>query len=681
MMRSHVLCLSLLSLTLACGGSVAKTAAPEPTASHANPDLVSRDVLFGNPDRVRGELSPDGSQLIFLAPVDGVMNVWHGPAGDVEAAKAITRDAGRGIRAAWWARTGKHVLYVQDQKGDENWHIFRVDPETAEVVDLTPLEGISAEVVAMSDLHPDQMLVGLNDRDPAAHDLHEIEISTGKRKLVVENDRGIAGWGVDHDLKVRYAVTATPEGGMQVLLREKKGWKEVETIPQEDTLATSMLGFNRTGSTVYWLDSRGRETAALVAQDGKTNKKTTLAEDAKAGISGVLFDGKTYEPVAARINYDKPRWEVIDDKVKADFEYLETVDPGELAILGQTKEDDKWMLVYYQDAGPSKYYVYDRKAKKAEFLFTTNTRLEGLSLAPMHPVVIGARDGLKLVSYLTLPLASDADRDGRPDTPVPLVLFVHGGPWARDGWGYDPYHQWLASRGYGVLSVNFRGSTGFTKSFTNAGDKEWAGRMHDDLIDAKKWAVNAGITSADQVAIMGGSYGGYATLVGLTFTPDEFACGVDIVGPSNLITLLETIPPYWKPILAMFTSRVGDPKTEEGRKLLTERSPLTRVDAITKPLLIGQGAHDPRVKQAESDQIVKAMKAKSIPVTYVLYSDEGHGFARPENNKSFNAITEAFLSGCLGGEYEPIGDDFEGSSVDVVEGASHVPGLEAALAK
>jgi dipeptidyl aminopeptidase/acylaminoacyl peptidase len=298
----------------------------------------------------------------------------------------------------------------------------------------------------------------------------------------------------------------------------------------------------------------------------------------------------------------------------------------------------------------------------------------------MRPVVVKSRDGLDLVSYLTLPRASDPDADGVPGTPVPLVLLVHGGPWARDAWGFNPYHQWLADRGYGVLSVNFRGSTGFGKHFVNAADREWGAKMHDDLLDAVGWAVAERIASPDRVAIMGGSYGGYATLVGLTFTPDTFACGVDIVGPSNLATLLDTIPAYWKPMMEMWATRVGDPRTEEGRAFLQSRSPLSRVEAIRKPLLIGQGANDPRVKQAESDQIVSALQTRAIPVTYVLFPDEGHGFRRPENSMAFNAVTEAFLSRCLGGGYEPVGDDLAGSTITVPTGAAAIPGLEAALA-
>jgi dipeptidyl aminopeptidase/acylaminoacyl peptidase len=379
-------------------------------------------------------------------------------------------------------------------------------------------------------------------------------------------------------------------------------------------------------------------------------------------------------------NYLRPEWLVLDPSVKPDFEYLKTVAEGEMQVTSGTLDDQKWIVAYLQDNGPTRYYFYDRQNKKATFLFVNRPTLEGLPLAKMHPVAIPARDGLELVSYLTLPMDSDPDGDGRPDRPLPLILNVHGGPWARDSWGFDPEHQFLANRGYAVLSVNFRGSTGFGKNFANAGNREWAGKMHDDLIDAVNWAVAQKIADKDKVCIMGGSYGGYATLVGVTMTPDIFACGVDIVGPSNILTLLSTIPPYWEPAKQQFKDRVGDYESDEGKKFLTERSPLTYVEKIKKPLLIGQGANDPRVKQAESDQIVEAMQQKKIPVTYVLYPDEGHGFARPENRLSFYAVTEAFLAEHLGGRYQPIGDAFTGSSIEVPEGADQIPGLKEALA-
>lgn len=349
-------------------------------------------------------------------------------------------------------------------------------------------------------------------------------------------------------------------------------------------------------------------------------------------------------------------------------------------VISRTLDDRFWLVTYAMDDGPARYYRFDRQRQQADFLFTDRQALEEQPLAKMQPTIIQSRDGLKLVSYYTLPLRSDSDGDGRPDRPLPMVLLVHGGPWARDEWGYKPLHQWLANRGYAVLSVNFRGSTGFGKEFVNAGDLEWGGKMHDDLIDGVNWAVEEGIADPERVAIFGGSYGGYATLVGLTHTPETFACGVDIVGSSNLKTLVESIPPYWQSMIEVFANRMGDHRTEEGRALLRERSPLTYADRIRRPLLIAQGANDPRVKRAESDQIVQAMQEKAIPVTYVLYTDEGHGFARPENSLSFSAITEAFLANVLGGRYEPIGSDFEGASFTVLTGVEEIPSLSEALA-
>ena len=377
--------------------------------------------------------------------------------------------------------------------------------------------------------------------------------------------------------------------------------------------------------------------------------------------------------------YDRNHWHVLDPAIQEDMDYLHAVEDGELSITSRTLDDRLWTVAYVLDNGPVKYYLYDRTRKQANYLFSNRTDLDEYQLARMHSLTIKSRDGWNLVSYLTLPPDSAPDGDARPSNPVPLVLLVHGGPWGRDIWGYNSEHQWLSNRGYAVLSVNFRGSTGFGKEFTNAGNGEWAGKMHDDLIDAVNWAIREKITQRDQVAIMGGSYGGYATLVGLTFTPETFVCGVDIVGPSNLVTLLQNVPPYWIPILPMMKDRVGDWTTEEGQQSLLAKSPLARVDQIQRPLLIGQGANDPRVKQVESDQIVEAMKQKNIPVTYVLYPDEGHGFARPENRLSFYAVAEAFLSEHLGGQFEPVGKDFQGAKIQVPEGADQVPGLQTAL--
>jgi dipeptidyl aminopeptidase/acylaminoacyl peptidase len=657
---------------------VAFAAAFGPSPASAEVDLIPRELLFGNPDKAAARISPDGSKLAYLAPVDGVLNVWVGPIDDPSTAKPVTNDTKRGIRSYFWAYTGQHILYVQDTGGDEDFHVYSVNLDTGKIIDLTPLEKVAAQIDGVSHRTPGQIVIGLNDRDPSLHDLYLVDIETGERKLLKENP-GFIGFLVDEDNQVRFATKYAEDGGHVVLQPDGDAWKEYAVIPMEDTLTTSPLGFDKSGRILYLEDSRGRDTGALASINLDTGEETIIASNDLADVGGIMSHPTENTIQAVSFNHLRKEWQVLDKAVENDLRYLRTIADGDVEIPSRTLDDQQWIVAYLLDDGPVQYYHYDRRTKKARFLFTNRKDLEGLPLVKMRPEIIRSRDGLDLVSYLTLPAESDSDGDGRPEKPVPMVLSVHGGPWSRDTWGFDPEHQLLANRGYAVLSVNYRGSTGFGKKFLNAGNKEWAGKMHDDLIDAVEWAVKERIADPKKVAISGGSYGGYATLVGLTKTPDVFACGVDIVGPSSIITLLQTIPPYWQPTIQLFKDRVGDHTTEEGQKFLNERSPLNYVDQIKRPLLIGQGANDPRVKQSEADQIVKAMQDKKIPVTYVLYPDEGHGFARPPNNLSFFAVTEAFLSKFLGGRYEPIGKALEGSSITVPVGAADVPGLAAAL--
>jgi len=610
------------------------------------------------------------------------MNVWVGPIDNPAAAKPVTKDTKRGIRSYFWSYTNEHILYVQDEGGDENWHVYAVQVSSQSVKDLTPYKNVAAQIEGVSHRVPGELLVGLNDRDPQVHDLYRVNIASGERKLVEKNEQGFMGYTTDEDLRVRFASRYSPAGGREILQPDGTGgWKPFLTIPSEDDLTTSTAGFDKTGDVVYLIDSRGRNTGALKSLNLKTNEEKLIAANDKSDLGGVLAHPTENTIEAVAFNYLREEWQIIDPAIKPDLDYLKSVSRGDLQVASRTLDDKLWIVAYMSDDGPVKYFRYDRDAKKATYLFSNRNDLDGLPLVRMHPVVIKARDGLDLVSYLSLPKGTDAAKEGQPSEPLPLVLDVHGGPWARDDWGYNPLHQMLANRGYAVLSVNFRGSTGLGKQFINAGNKEWAGKMHTDLLDAVQWAIDQKIADPKRVAIMGGSYGGYATLVGLTFTPDVFACGVDIVGPSNIITLLNTIPPYWAPAIQLFKDRVGDHTTPEGQKFLNERSPLQYVDKIVRPLLIAQGANDPRVKQSESDQIVKAMQDKKIPVTYVLYPDEGHGFARPDNRLSFNAVTELFLAQHLGGRYEPIGDDFKKSTISIPAGADSLPGASEALKK
>jgi dipeptidyl aminopeptidase/acylaminoacyl peptidase len=661
---------------------VARVAAqPAPTPTGEKTGLIPRRILFDNPDKAGPKISPDGKQLSYLAPVNGVMNVWVGPADRPEKARPVTQDKKRGIRIYNWAYTSQHVLYIQDQAGDENWHVYRVDLQTSETKDLTPIKGVNAQIDKVSPKFPDEILIGLNDRDPRLHDLHRVNVQTGERKLLQKNDQFI-GFLTDDDYQVRFAYKFTPDGGQLALKPDGKGgWVDFMKVPSADNLTTQPAGFNKSGDVLYLIDSRNRDTGALATLDLNSGKETVVAEDKQADAGNIIIHPTEKTLQAVSFTYERTRWQFLDDGVKADFETLGKVADGDITLTDRTLDDKTWIVAFMMDNGPVRYYSYDRSAKKARFLFPNRKSLEGLPLQKMHTPVIKSRDGLDLVCYLTLPPGSDASVTGRPSQPQPMVLLVHGGPWGRDSWGFNGYHQFLANRGYAVLSVNYRGSNGFGKRFVNGANREWAGKMHDDLIDAVNWAIKDKIAQPDKVAIMGGSYGGYATLVGLTFTPERFTCGVDIVGPSNLVTLLKTVPPYWEPAVQLFKDRVGDWTTPEGRKFLEERSPLTRADQIKRPLLIGQGANDPRVKQAESDQIVQAMHKHHIPVTYVLFPDEGHGFARPPNSLAFNAVTEAFLAKYLGGRYEAISDAFADSSIRVPTGADDVPGLVQNLPK
>lgn len=648
-------------------------------AVHAEEDaLISRDVLFGNPDRAGLQLSPDGTALAFLAPLDGVMNIWVAPLDDTGAARAVTADKGRGIQRYRWCYDNRHLLYLQDDAGNENWRLNALDLITGAVRHLSPESGVTARIEGLSPQFPGEALVALNDRDPRFHDIHRVEIATGKKKLVQQND-GFLGFITDDAFRVRFAARPTPTGGNALFRKNAEGaWEPWQEAGPEDAMTTGPMGFDKSGKLLYMRDSRGRDTAALTIVDLTSGESTVLFESKKADIAGLSVHPTEKYIEAVSVNYERAEWTILDPRMKADFERLGKVDDGDPQLASRSLDDKHWIVAFTRSDGPVRYFHYDRDTQKARFLFTNRTDLEKVQLARMEPVQIKSRDGLTLVSYLTLPRGV-ARKDLRPEKSLPLVLLVHGGPWARDRWGYNPLHQLLANRGYAVLSVNFRGSTGFGKAFLNAANLQWGRKMHDDLLDAVEWAVAQGIADPQKVAIMGGSYGGYATLIGLTLTPDTFACGIDIVGPSNLNTLIATIPPYWSAMRKMFATRVGDPDTEAGRKLLKDRSPLTHVANIKRPLLIGQGKNDPRVKEAEAQQIVDAMMERQIPVTYVLYPDEGHGFRRPANSKSFFAIVEAFLSQNLGGRYEPFGDDLVGASLQVPVGGLWVPGLGEAL--
>ncbi|MCH8615833.1 S9 family peptidase [Sphingomonas sp. SM33] len=643
--------------------------------------LIERAKLFGNPTKAIGRISPDGKWISYTQPRDGVMNVYVAPVGDPDNAKPLTNERERPVRSYFWSPDSKQILFIQDKGGDENFLLYGVDVATGKQTTLTPFTKTRAQLVGSSNKHKDRVLVGLNNRDAKWHDVYSLNLKTGKLTLVQKND-GYAGFLADNDLKLRMALKSRDDGGTDYyrITNGKIEAKPFATVGLDDSLTTSPAGFNADGSILYWIDSRGRNTAALIAQNVASGEQTVIGESPKADIGSVLTNPKTLAVEAYQAEYLTPEWTPVDKEIGATLDWLKYKLGATPVVQARTDADDKWIVTADKVTEPATVYLFDRKAGTLTKLYTGRPDLVGAPLVPMHPVEIKARDGLALPSYLTLPANADANRDGKPDHPVPMVLVVHGGPWGRDGYGYDPYSQWLANRGYAVLQVNFRASTGFGKDFLAAGNLQWGKKMQDDLTDSVAWAVSNGITTADKVAILGGSYGGYATLAGLTFTPETYACGVDIVGPSNLFTLLGTIPPYWESFKQQFYQRMGNPTTEDGKALLKAASPLTFADRIKKPLLIGQGANDPRVNKRESDQIVEAMKAKGIPVTYVLFPDEGHGFARPANNIAFNAVAENFLQTCLGGRAEPIGDGLKGSTIQVLQGADIVNGLKQSMA-
>ena len=671
--------LALLALALAAAlAGCASTSSP--TSAAVDVPLIERAKLFGNPTRAAARISPDGQFLSWIAPRDGVLNVWVSPLSDMSKARPLTAEKQRPIRSSFWSPDSKTVLYINDKGGDENFLLYGADVASGTLKAYTPFEKTRVQIVAISPLVKDRILVGVNNRDPRFHDVHSLNLASGQLTLVMKNE-GYGGFVADANLNLKLAQKSSAGGGTDFfrVVDGKVEGTAFSRVGFEDSQTTQTLGFTHDGKTLYWADSRGRDTAALLAQDVASGQTTVVAQDRRADIDDALFDPRSGRAQAFSSNYLKAEYQALDPAMKADLELLQSRVKGQFTIGSRSEADDKWLLSVDSVTAPVSTWLYERGSKKLTQLFVTRPELEGAPLVPMQALELKARDGLTMVSYLSLPKSADPAGSGRPAKPVPMVLLVHGGPWARDNFGYHGLHQWLANRGYAVLGVNFRGSTGFGKSYISAADQQWGRKMHDDLLDAVAWAVKEGITARDKVAIMGGSYGGYATLAGLAFTPKEFACGVDIVGPSNLFTLLKTIPPYWEDFKEQMYRRMGNPETPAGQALLKERSPLNFAHQIERPLLIGQGANDPRVNIAESDQIVDAMKARNIPVSYVVFPDEGHGFARPANSIAFFAVTENFLGRCLGGRAEAIGGTVKASSAQVRHGAEFAPGLANAI--
>ncbi|HEY1868060.1 MAG TPA: S9 family peptidase [Candidatus Cybelea sp.] len=618
---------------------------PPPAARADLPPLIPRTVLFGNPEKVAPAISPNGLKLAYLAPSNGVLSIWVRTIGRNDD-RVVATDPTRPIRNVIWQPDSGHVLYEQDKGGNENFHVYQTDVATKATRDLTPFgDSIRSDIENVDTRFPNRILVTSNKRDPKVFDVYRIDLRTAAATLDTQNPGSVGGWTEDNNQVVRAALQANPDGSNEILVRPNASapWHTLLKASPDDQI--SSVAFSPDDRLLYISSSVDANSTRLLRYDLSSGTFTVVASDPTYDVGTALIEERSRKVVAVSFERDRTEWDVLDPSFEADFAALRKLHDGDIGFLSTTADGRHLIVDYLVDNGPASYYLYDRVTKRGKFLFVSRPALLNYQLASMQPITYKARDGLTIHGYLTLPV-------GIPSKNLPMVLYVHGGPWGRDTWGYNPYVQWLADRGYAVLQPNFRASTGYGKNFLNAGNRQWAGTMHQDLIDAKDWAVAQGYADASKVAIMGGSYGGYAVLAGVTFSPAAFAAGVDIVGPSNLNTLLQSIPPYWSTARATFALRMGDTVD-----FLNSQSPLFKADQIKVPLLIGQGANDPRVNKRESDQIVAAMRKNNEPVEYIVFPDEGHGFARPQNTRRFNAAVEAFLGKYLGGRVEPAGPD------------------------
>lgn len=602
--------------------------------------LIPRDVLFGNPEKDAPRISPDGERLAYLAPSHGTMSVWVRTIGKTDD-RVIAHDAARPIPWFAWQGDGQHVLYLQDRGGNENYHLFQAGLRGEAVRELTPGDRVRAQPLAIDPRHPGEMLVMSNARDETAFDVLRVDLIRGEAALDTRNPGDVVGWLHDHALVVRAAVAKRPDGSSEIRIREdaESPWRTLDQFSFEDG-TPGAVAFSPDNRSLYVTTAKDWNSNRLVRYDVATGACTSILEDDTYGVERVYLDPATQRVVAAAVLRERLQWQVLEEDFAIDFATLDQLHAGDVMIESASADGSILVVQCLDDTKPTAYYSYDRRERRESFLFYTQAELTRCTLAPMESFAFTARDGLQVHGYLTLPVGVEARN-------LPTVLYVHGGPWYRDRWGYEPMVQWMANRGYAVVQVNFRGSTGYGKGFLNAGNLEWAGAMRTDLLDARNWAVARGLSDPGRFAILGGSYGGYAVLAALAFTPDAFTCGVDIVGPSNLNTLLAAIPPYWKAMRSLFTRRMG-----EDPAFLESQSPLVKAGDIKAPLLIAHGANDPRVKQQESDQIVEVLRKNHVAVTYLVFEDEGHGFANPANNKRFTALAEAFLGQHLGGRIE-----------------------------
>jgi dipeptidyl aminopeptidase/acylaminoacyl peptidase len=668
------------ALWLATGvASCDRQGANAPAATSAAQPMIARADLFGDAARRDGKLSPRGDRVAFLAPRDGVSNLWALSVDAMDEARPVTDDRVRGVHQFMWAQDNATLLFLQDDRGDENWRLYAVDAAGGVPRALTPA-GARAQILGVSARDPGAVVVSLNLRDPVWADVFRIEIDSGRRTLLKRNSGapGFARFVLDRDNNVRIGVRHLDDGGAEIVSFGTTGSAvTLFTMPFEDAMLARPIAFEADGRNFLMLDSTGRDRAALVRVDAATGVKTAIGESPRADVVDVWLDGATNAPEAFATEYLRREWRALEPDAQADLDFLDAQLTGDFQVVSRSGDDARWIVLEEGPSTPARSYLYDRAdpaGRQLTLLFRHRPGLEQAALQPMTPVEIEARDGLTLVSYLTLATGSDANGDARPEQPTPLVLAIHDGPWGRDSYGFNATHQWLANRGYAVLSVNFRGSTGFGKAFVNAGNGQWGGRVREDLIDAVQWAVENGVAVEDRVAIVGAGFGGYAALGGLAFTPEQFRCGASFGGPPNLFSMLDAAPPQMRPALYQ---RIGDARAQAGRQVLREASPFFRASQIRSPLLLAMGGRDPRVSRLEADQIAQALRTRRVGLTYLVFPDEGRELVRPQNRLSYLAVLEHFLGDCLGGRVEPVGAAFEGAAIHVYDGAVNVPGLTA----
>lgn len=605
---------------------------------------IPAEILLGNPERSAPAISPDGQHLSWLAPHEGVMTVWVDSVDSVEgggAGRVLVPEPAEPIRTVRWAYDGLHVLYLADEAGDENFHLHAVDVHTGADRDLTPFAGVRAELIGLGHESPGRVAVALNLEDRARHDLYVVDLATADVELAARNE-SFQQWFVDQALRPRAALRFLEDGSAEVVVPGDESWVAVDRLDAEDLILNALrapIGLGPGGTSLHLVSARNRDSAALVRLDLRTGTRTTVVAEDGADVADVVVDPRTRAVQLVAVERARVEWIVTDPEVARDLAPLLAADAGDLSIIDRDLDCDVWIVAHHSPSAPVRYSRYERRTREVRTLFLDRPALTGYTLADVEPFSYSAGDGLEVHGYATFPV-------GRGARALPTVLLVHGGPWARDRWALHPVGQLLANRGYLVLQVNFRGSTGYGRAFMDAGDRQWGAAMHDDLVDAVAHAVACGWSDPDRVAIMGSSYGGYAALVGATLTPEVFRCAVAVVAPSNLNTLIESFPPYWGAIRQQFLTRVGDPATDGD--MLWSRSPLSRISELSIPLLLAHGANDPRVKRTEFDQVVEVLEAKAIPHTAMVFDDEGHGFTKPQNNLRFLAEAERFLAEHLG---------------------------------